>query len=148
MFPPLGISREEYDGLSSSEQCNFEISSRMDMDKEENRLSFKQAINKLFEQLNTYAPLMKHYGFHEETEWRIIANNPKEDVISYRPSNSHIIPYLILPILKRYPKILQEIYIGPSPEPYRCKASIQYLLTDRNLRDVKIKISKLPFTSW
>jgi len=146
-LPQLKLTREEFNKLSSIEQCEFELSSRVDVYSKEHKDLSNKAIINLYKKLNEYAPLLKNQGFHEETEWRIIVNNPQVDIY-YRPSKSYLIPYLILPILNEHPEILKEIYIGPSPETARCKTSIEYLLNDKNIKDVEIKISKIPFTSW
>lgn len=146
-LPQFQLTRKEFDNLSLREKLDFELSSREYLDSKEHSHLLDQAIINLYGKLNQNAPLIKNHGFHEETEWRIIVTDPKINV-SYRPAKSYLIPYLILPILKEHPEILKEIYIGPSPETARCKASIEYLLNDKNIKGVEIKVSKIPFTSW
>lgn len=146
-FPQFDMSRDAYNELSSKEKVNFEIDSRLFMDKPENRIKVNHIFDKLKENITLNAPLVKHPGFHEESEWRIISHNPTFQT-HFRAAKSHLIPYLILPIIKEYPNIIKEICVGPNPESFRCINSIVSLLNNEGLNDVKVKKSHIPFSSW
>ena len=147
-FPPiLNVSRRDYDEMTLEDRCRYEVDSHIFIQKPQNRAEVQPLFDKLVENINFSAPLMKHQGFHEEAEWRFIACNPIVDV-HYRASKSHLVPYLILPIIKEFPEIIKDIYIGPNPRPHKCEQSIELLLKTENFKNVEIHRSKIPFSSW
>ncbi|WP_305842239.1 DUF2971 domain-containing protein [Photobacterium leiognathi] len=147
IFPQPSITREDYSSLGSKEQVVFTLNERERTTNGQDRDAAKAATDWLCEQVNECAPLIKHSGFHEESEWRIVAHNPTEN-IQYRVSKSHIVPYLVLPLIREYPEIIKEIYIGPNPNPHRCKKSVKQLLKSESIENVTTKISSIPFNSW
>ncbi|MEC6816983.1 DUF2971 domain-containing protein [Photobacterium toruni] len=146
-FPQPSITRTDYDSLKSEDRVNFICDERERTTNGQAKEAAKKATNWLCEQVNECAPLIKHSGFHEESEWRIIARNPVEN-IQYRVSKSHIVPFLVLPLIREYPEIIKEIYIGPNPNSHRCEKSIKQLLKSEAIENVTIKISSIPFNSW
>ena len=147
-FPPiLNVSRHDYHQMSLEDRCRYEVDSHRFIQKPTNKAEVQHLFDKLVEDINFTAPLMKHHGFHEEAEWRFIASNPTRDV-HYRVSKSHLVPYLILPVIQEFPEIVKEIYIGPNPSPHKAKRSIEFLLEKWNFKNVEIYHSKIPFISW
>lgn len=146
-FPMPSLERSDYNILSSEEQVEFEIKQHENCTGKEGRLETEEALNNLSKKINEYAPLIKHSSFHEESEWRLVARNPSSD-IKYRASKSHIVPFLILPIIQKYPNIIKQICIGPNPNTYRCKRSIEQLLVNESLKGIEVNISEIPFNSW
>ncbi|HIF9092766.1 TPA: DUF2971 domain-containing protein [Photobacterium damselae] len=147
IFPKPSITRADYDALNSKEQVTFTLSERERTTYGQVKEEATAATDWLCEQVNECAPLIKHSGFHEESEWRIVARNPTEN-IQYRVSKSHIVPYLVLPLIRDYPEIIKEIYIGPNPNPHRCEKSVKQLLKSEAIEHVTTKISSIPFNSW
>lgn len=62
--------------------------------------SSTEADNALFDMVNTLAPLVKHAGYHEESEWRIVATTSAESTALYhlREGRFGLTPYLKLPL--------------------------------------------------
>jgi len=147
-FPKiLNVSRHDYDQMTIEDKCRYEVDSHTFIQQPQNRTEVQHLFDKLVEDINLHAPLMKHQGFHEEAEWRFIASNPTMDV-HYRASKSHLVPYLIFPIIEEFPEIVREIYIGPNPRPHKCQESIEFLLKTENFKHVEIHTSNIPFSSW
>ena len=146
-FPKPSVTRSSYDNLSSKERVDFAIKQHESTLNGVGKLKTEQILKKLCENINECAPIIKHSSFHEESEWRIVARNPAED-IKYRVSKSHIVPFLILPIIKEYPEIIRKICIGPNPNPNRCAKSIEQLLINEGLNEIEIDVSEIPFNSW
>jgi hypothetical protein len=105
---------------------------------------------------------IKHYAFHHEREWRLIASldqgqvqNDKEQ-IGYRTLNGLAIPYVKI---KLDPEGNRRIWknvrvtVGPCPHPYELKTSIEGLLylhcrpKDRS-KPGKVEVSKVPYRYW
>lgn len=141
------MARGDYDKFSSKEQVDFEIEQHKSTLDGVGKLKKEKALKTLCENINECAPIIKHSSFHEELEWRIVARNPAKN-IKYRVSKSHIVPFLILPIIKKYPEIIRKICIGPNPNPNRCAKSVEQLLTNEGLNNIEIEVSEIPFNSW
>jgi len=145
--PQPVLSRTEYNQLEDKFQ--FEHSSNYSEyitdgeGKERANLAFNSFCRAILE----YAPFMKNNGFHEEAEWRIIYKNPKKD-IKYRTVQSHLTPYVELPLLSFSNEAISEIIIGPNPNSSKCINSVKRLLLTNNLSKVNISSSKIPFSSW
>ena len=62
--------------------------------------SSTEADNALFDMVHTLAPLVKHAGYHEESEWRIVATTSAESTALYhfRAGRFGLTPYLKLPL--------------------------------------------------
>lgn len=147
-FPSiLNVSRHDYDKMNIQDRCRYELDSHLFIQQPKNRAEVQYLFDNLVENINFTAPLMKHQGFHEEAEWRFIASNPTMDV-NYRTSKSHLVPYLILPVIQEFPEIVKEIYIGPNPRPNKCEESIEFLLKTGNFKNIEIHRSKIPFSNW
>nr|WP_321239384.1 DUF2971 domain-containing protein [uncultured Tolumonas sp.] len=146
-FPTPIISREEFNSFSAEQQCEFEYAERLRVTEGDGKAQAEIALTQLCENLNEAAPLIKHSGFHEESEWRIISTESPHKV-SFRSSKSHLIPYISLSIIQEYPNILECIYVGPNPSSIRCEKSIEQILINEGYNQVEIKQSHIPFNSW
>lgn len=146
-FPKPQFIRADYDALDAKGQVEQELLYRALIETGAHKEQADTALTEFCEKINETAPLMKDYGFHEEAEWRIICRNPSVKN-EFRHSNSHIIPYITLPLIDEFSDSIKEIIIGPNPEKYRCKNSIEHLLNSNGLSDVELKLSKIPFNSW
>ncbi|PTQ65047.1 Protein of unknown function (DUF2971) [Nitrosomonas oligotropha] len=146
-FPKPELTRAEYDALDTSGRCEHELRYRVLVETGTNKELAYGATSVFCENINDIAFLMKDYGFHEESEWRIICSNPSNKK-EFRHSNSHIIPYITLPLIEEFKDSIKEIIIGPNPEKHRCKKSIEHLVESNGLESIEIKLSKIPFNSW
>lgn len=79
---------------------------------------------------------LKHSGFKEENEWRIVASVPKgevtdeESIVKHRPTSRGIVPYVNVPLAEELPRIpIFKIYVGPGPDPQARAAAVVSLLT-------------------
>lgn len=146
-FPKPILTRKEYEKLSTQKQVEFEMESYQNLTEGQGKIKSDKALKKLCNSLEEMAPYMKNEAFEEEAEWRIIAKNPN-DQLSFRPSKSHLIPYIILPILKYSNEVISEIIIGPNANETRCSSSIKLLVESQGLKNISIKKSKIPLNSW
>lgn len=147
VFPKLGVSREAFNALNSQDMVAY--SSDLDdyISKGNGATEVKEALNCLCNSIQKYAPIMKNTGFREESEWRIICNDPNENIL-FRDASSHLIPYIELPLIQYSNDIISEIIVGPNPNMSRCVDSIHKLLVNNSLINVKVKRSEIPFNSW
>lgn len=147
-FPKPPLSREEYDKLTSKDQVRFVIDYRLRTSEGSDKLKADDALKWLCIKLTELIPLFKHEGFHEESEWRIVAKAPNEQVM-FRARPSSLAPYVELEILPiKASSVLREVIIGPSPNQSRCETSVDMLLAVHGLNMVKLGCSSLPFNSW
>jgi hypothetical protein len=100
------------------------------------------------EQLLPRLARVKHPGFAEEREWRILIQMPlyelKEPKVSvqFRPSSMGPIAYLVIPFP---PECLREVIIGPGTHTETRKAAVLDLLHYHNLEHVDARVSNIPF---
>ncbi|NQY26658.1 MAG: DUF2971 domain-containing protein [Piscirickettsiaceae bacterium] len=147
IFPNLGVSRKSFDTFSSQEMMTYNSDLSDYISNGDGADESTEALCNLCETLNNYAPIMKNNGFHEESEWRIICNNPDKNIF-FREAPSHLIPYLELPLIKYSNDVISEVIIGPNPNMSRCVQSIHKLLVLNGLTNVKVGRSEIPFNSW
>jgi hypothetical protein len=112
------------------------------------------ALAKLNIVAQVFALKVKHAGFSEENEWRLVAipgiatgkGNPR---IQYRPSNRGIVPYVALPIgdasTRRLP--LHMIKVGPSNNPGASVRAVKELLKSLKYPDADslVEHSGIPY---
>jgi hypothetical protein len=91
---------------------------------------------------------VKHPGFAEEKEWRLLKQLPEYEVngpesdIRFRSSSMGPIPYLTLPFKKH---CLREIVIGPGGKAESRESAVRNLLDHYNFEKVRIRLSKIPY---
>ena len=81
---------------------------------------------------------LKHKGFEEEKEWRLVSQYPEEALygVSFRSGRFGITPYFELPI--------DEIIIGPTSNRTVSRAALDILLSKSEMVVGRIKISNTP----
>jgi hypothetical protein len=97
-------------------------------------------------QLALAAVHMKHPGFAEEREWRLVSNtNPKvraSRVTEYRIANGFLTPFMRLPLNVTYthpaydsnwPEVIASVTIGPTANESLAKAAVQGFLTSKGV---------------
>ncbi len=146
-FPKPTLSRKEFEQSSHKEQCRYVIDSQLYVTKGEGHLVANQVLTTLSDSLHELAPYMKNKAFIEESEWRIIAKDPDTEIY-FRTAASHLIPYIVLPMISVHKEIISEIVIGPTANVERSISSIQLLLKRYGINDVVIKKSQVPLNSW
>lgn len=91
---------------------------------------------------------VKHPGFTEEREWRMLKQLAVYDLkeqgaaIQFRPSSMGPIAYLVISFP---PECLQEIIIGPGSHTETREAAINDMLQYLDFHDVIVRVSKIPF---
>ncbi|MDP1525468.1 MAG: DUF2971 domain-containing protein [Rhodocyclaceae bacterium] len=102
------------------------------------------------------AAMMKHQGFSEEREWRLISTTSRDDPshIKYRSVARYLIPYLevsvspdVMPQIDGRRKFIgiDEVLVGPAPEPELSWRSCMQLLIDRDIHFDQITPSGTPY---
>jgi len=101
--------------------------------------------------LNRYAPILKHSGFREEKEWRIISR-PRmcsSKLFDFREGRSMLIPYYKLRLIDQKQAFrVHEVVVGPTPNPQQSTASVSSFLVRHDLGKVPVKLSKVPYRNW
>lgn len=91
---------------------------------------------------------LKHRGFEEEREWRLVSQYPEEALygVAFRPGRFGITPYFALPLnLKEDEGLhIDEIVIGPTANRVASRAALDVLLAKREIAVGRIKISQTP----
>jgi hypothetical protein len=71
---------------------------------------------------------LKHEGFREEQEWRLISLDSQLPA-RFRPGRFGIVPYCAVPLCKPGEKLgLANVYVGPNAAPELAKAAVQELV--------------------
>ncbi|MHA1280525.1 MAG: DUF2971 domain-containing protein [Candidatus Helarchaeota archaeon] len=99
--------------------------------------------------LGSLAPILKHEGFHEEKEWRIITKSAKSSKnVLYRKGRSYIIPYFNFKFAN--PKeLFKSIRIGPTPYPEISKDTLwMFLQKHGTSKTIKIEQTNIPYRNW
>lgn len=99
----------------------------------------------------------KHHGFREESEWRVISSVtpitkqgmppiPLRD-LKFRVGKHMIIPYTEFKLTdEENPNLpIEEIIVGPTPHEALARASVEALLSTKDLPSCKVKPSLIPY---
>jgi hypothetical protein len=90
---------------------------------------------------------LKHNGFEEEKEWRLVSQHPDDLLrkIAFRPGRFGITPYFELPICTKDSSIkFDEIIIGPTSNRAVSLAALDIFLSKNDLRVGKKSVSQTP----
>ncbi len=95
----------------------------------------------------TVAPVLKHPGFSEEKEWRLVKGPISWTDPSYRAyfSNSRVSQYYELNLASQ--KFLKEIMIGPAPDMDSVSDALHTFLMKNGITDVGGGWSRIPYRS-
>jgi hypothetical protein len=114
-------------------------------------LARRRPAGNLVTYLNRYAPILKHYSFSDEKEWRIISSplfSPREG-FGYRAGVSMLIPYFQIPLSATdQPFQLEEVVVGPTPHPEQSKSAVIGLLAQDDYLEINVRNSAAPYRSW
>jgi hypothetical protein len=105
----------------------------------------------LFEQLTLIAPLIKHYAFEEEQEWRVIWVPGRLNVLelNYRVGRGTFIPYADVSLEHKGRKVsVQEIVVGPMRNQYAAINALSGALNAKGFKWRSIRPSQAPYRTW
>jgi Protein of unknown function (DUF2971) len=102
------------------------------------------------------APFLKHEGFQEEEEYRIVAGRVDQDKIApgatrrvkeikFRPKEGLIVPYIKL--FEGSPRDLpiKSIIVGPHPSQEKQEAAVRMALKSTPFSKAQVRLSAIPF---
>jgi hypothetical protein len=105
--------------------------------------------------LNRFAPVMKHRKFSDEREWRVITRPLMNRRLSFREGKSTIIPYQPMSLDFQRDNAsfaLNELVVGPTPDPDRAARAVGGLLVSNGLiRQAPgrtVNNSEVPYRGW
>lgn len=99
------------------------------------------------------APFLKHEGFSEEAEWRLVSRpiscvNPR---FKHRPGRSRLVPYFELPLGDREAAgvvPIRHVIVGPTSNAHLAMDSVATLVGALGLNGCEIRASSIPFRQW
>jgi hypothetical protein len=97
------------------------------------------------------APMLKHYSFSAECEWRLVsASHPAtSSYIGFRPGASTIVPHYSLPLFAADGSSpLTSVTIGPTPHSELAIHSTFALLQARGFVEARVSESQIPLRTW
>jgi hypothetical protein len=104
-------------------------------------------MSKFFIDFSRIASALKHYSFHQESEWRIISGLIANKNMSFRVRKFMMLPYFSISFKDFEPFLIDEIIIGPTPEQSLAKSSLWQFVLQKKL-DISIKTSKIPYREF
>jgi len=146
-FPMPTVNRTSYYAFGSKQRSEHEMKYKQHITNGDGKEQADAALSNLRQSITKLAPLFKNNGFHDESEWRVVAENPTS-TIHFRAGNSNLIPYITLPILQFSNSAIGEVIIGPNENLHNCVDSISMLLETNGIDGVNIIPSKLPLQHW
>lgn len=107
--------------------------------------------HRLIESCMRIAPALKNPSFEEEREWRLV-RGPFDDPdceVRFRTGKYAVIPYREFALADvDSPLEIEEIVIGPNPDPTQARKSVEYLLKTRNVRCKNIEEYSGTYRNW
>jgi hypothetical protein len=101
--------------------------------------------------LHRYAPLLKHYSFRGEKEWRGISRplSCNHELFDFREGNSMLIPYYRLPLIDKKQNFrVHEVVVGPTPNEQQSQRSVKSFLVRHGFKEVPVELSSVPYRNW
>jgi len=92
-------------------------------------------------------PLLKHKGFFEEQEYRLVFATKSAQVsdIKFRYRSGVAVPYIVLFGDEHIPLPIREIVVGPSQDAELRVQAIQLMLVQKGLNPDFVKLSSIPY---
>ena len=97
---------------------------------------------------STSLAAIKHEGFVEEKEWRLVGDPDTYAPLRHRPGRFGILPYCELPLCADGTALsLQHIIVGPNDQPKVAKAAVLTMMQTvcGDIDPNRVSISKIPF---
>jgi hypothetical protein len=154
----FNLIRCEYDPTKQQELCRYLVDSFIEgmvthqsLHQENDMASRLKGFRELYHwnlALALAMSALKHQGFEEEKEWRLVSQYPDEiqNGVSFRPGRFGLTPYFELPIClkKEDPCKIDEITIGPSSNRTAARTALDLLLSRTETEVGHIRISCTP----
>ena len=108
-------------------------------------------LNETITHIATYAPMIKHFSFSEEKEWRLISQPKAYDDPSYkcRPGKSTIIPYYKFSLTDDAGEChIGPITVGPTSIPELARNGATQLAINTNVKWKGVGNSDIPYRDW
>jgi|ERR1035437_672862 hypothetical protein len=110
----------------------------------------------LYSSLLQSAALMKHSGFSEEKEWRLVTSLFAAQPVKHRAQPHAIVPYMAFALPERDGKLdIRQTIIGPTAEQSRAYAAVHSLYVTSSLLEPnssqlrgEVRHSKIPYRYW
>jgi hypothetical protein len=90
---------------------------------------------------------LKHRGFEEEREWRLLSQYPDEALyaVSFRPGRFGVTPYFELPMsIDERVRNIDEIIIGPTSNRAASRSALALLLSKNETTAGRVRVSRTP----
>jgi hypothetical protein len=97
------------------------------------------------------APALKNPSFEEEREWRLVRGpfDVPDPQVRFRPGKYAVIPYREFALADvDSPLDVEEIIIGPNPDPTQARKSVEYLVETREVRCKRILEYSGTYRNW
>jgi hypothetical protein len=113
--------------------------------------ALKQRSEEYMMEVFPLAPLIKHYSFSEELEWRAVspptaATSPRVD---YRAGLSMLTPYYHLDLTRGSdPLAVREIVVGPTPHMELSTSAVSWFASKHGISGFNVYGSSIPFRGW
>jgi hypothetical protein len=96
----------------------------------------------------TLGAILKHPGFKEEAEWRLIVHDSPvgQTVPQFRIGRGGFVPYLDLPLaLQGHQASIDEVVVGPAPHQSLAVRATEAFLRARGTSGISVRPSKIPY---
>lgn len=105
------------------------------------------------------SPLVKDNAFEEECEWRKVVSKDNRPMPGqmFRQGKSTLIPFVEVMLdvktleakcVQREEYFIDEVLIGPTPNPHLTEEALRSLFASEGHPEVKIRSSRVPFKDW
>jgi hypothetical protein len=94
------------------------------------------------------SPLLKHFAFQEEKEWRLVSlpKSTRDPNYNVRSSPRFIIPYFALSLEETDGNcVIDKIFIGPCPDQELVSEGVSGLVSRNQIKWKSISLSRIPF---
>jgi hypothetical protein len=99
----------------------------------------------LWTQFLETAPVLKHEGFREEQEWRLISGKTPLNVLKYRPAPTIPIPYAVIELGSRLFEVISRVRIGPHPQQELARVAVAGYLESVLEVPKPVDVSVIPY---
>ena len=153
----FNLIRCEYDPPKQRKLCKFLIESFLEetgrTPDAPTKSDFPERVKSLLQRyewgyaLAMVTSSLKHHGFNEEKEWRLVSQYPEEALygVAFRPGRFGVTPYFKLPLqVKEGTQRLEQVVIGPTANRAAAKAALVILLEKYETEAKTIRLSGTP----
>lgn len=115
--------------------------------------SYHTSFEMIEDEILFIASLLKHKGFSEEQEWRLVVGPVKKYIdedIYYREGSSMLVPYLqvSLPVNNTGGISLKKVFLGPTPNQNISMRSLHMFLSKSGCNKFDISYCQIPYRAW